>query len=655
MAMAEADKTPPKSARTRRSRGSTLPDSPNAIEIAMDAMAAEGQLSSPAHDLLISQNRLIHAQLTEAKLRHWVERLTLASRLFLAILAAAPVRLVILLVVSAARPRGLIVEPIRTPPDLAQRGLDGNVLSARLLDKLAAMQAETDSARSPDSYQNDWGKDLKIEFAGSGISLGQLDRWLRSKLGKETRISGELWRDAGRMMLNVRGGAEAGNTVSGSEADLDAMLQQAAESIYERTQPYRYGVYLLNNVDRDQQGAAIFTRLRASPDKTDAAWANVGLSNYYQQQGKPQDAIPALRRAIAIQPDMVIAWMNMPLVLSQLGDDEGSYRASVRLKKIMQDPVPGISRRASDMLRPYSDAWEAIQIADYPRAIASFGKTSELQDYSGIRRYAQMAMASALAAEHKPSAAAELLANIGYANDAESLAVFRYLGATTTPGWDTAAARGDWAAAFAQLDAASRPTAELPRDSVTPFRQVLLEPRLALAEAEMGRLASANERIERTSLRCYFCVRVRARVAHLSGQFVATDGWYRAATRLSPSLPFAPLEWGVSQLARGDSAAATTLCAEASSRSPTWADPLKCLGDALQMQRQFSAAIEKYEEAAERTPRWGALQIEWGKALWRSGKREDAREKFRAAATMDLSSADRAHLRKLWTVAIGQA
>ncbi len=51
--------------------------------------------------------------------------------------------------------------------------------------------------------------------------------------------------------------------------------------------------------------------------------------------------------------------------------------------------------------------------------------------------------------------------------------------------------------------------------------------------------------------------------------------------------------------------------------------------------------------AAERTPRWGGLQLAWGRALDSLGRKAEAQEKYLAAAQMDLSAADRAIVQAL--------
>ena len=72
---------------------------------------------------------------------------------------------------------------------MAARGLTGQVVAARLLDRLSQMQTETVSNRAASSYANNWGDDIKVEIPETGVSIGQLYDYLRRWLGHETRIS----------------------------------------------------------------------------------------------------------------------------------------------------------------------------------------------------------------------------------------------------------------------------------------------------------------------------------------------------------------------------------------------------------------------------------------------------------------------------------
>jgi tetratricopeptide (TPR) repeat protein len=94
-------------------------------------------------------------------------------------------------------------------------------------------------------------------------------------------------------------------------------------------------------------------------------------------------------------------------------------------------------------------------------------------------------------------------------------------------------------------------------------------------------------------------------------------------------------------MARGDVAGAIDFYEQAIERGPRWADPQKYWGDALMAQGDEAGAIRKYRAAADRAPQWGALHLAWGRALEAQGRRDQAREKYEQAARMDLSAADR--------------
>ena len=57
------------------------------------------------------------------------------------------------------------------------------------------------------------------------------------------------------LSLTARAGGNGAAEVGGPEADLDALVQRLAESVYRLTQPYRYGVYLATN-DRKTEAVA---------------------------------------------------------------------------------------------------------------------------------------------------------------------------------------------------------------------------------------------------------------------------------------------------------------------------------------------------------------------------------------------------------------
>jgi tetratricopeptide (TPR) repeat protein len=77
---------------------------------------------------------------------------------------------------------------------------------------------------------------------------------------------------------------------------------------------------------------------------------------------------------------------------------------------------------------------------------------------------------------------------------------------------------------------------------------------------------------------------------------------------------------------------------------PRFADPLEMWGEALMLKNRSDLALAKFEEANKYAPNWGRLHLEWAKALWYAGMKDEARKQFASAAGLDLSAADKAAL-----------
>ena len=72
-----------------------------------------------------------------------------------------------------------MIEAFSVPPDLAARGLTGEVVATRFLDQFKAMQAATGSDRPADTFQYNWGSEIKVEIPETGLTFGELGKLLR--------------------------------------------------------------------------------------------------------------------------------------------------------------------------------------------------------------------------------------------------------------------------------------------------------------------------------------------------------------------------------------------------------------------------------------------------------------------------------------------
>jgi hypothetical protein len=102
--------------------------------------------------------------------------------------------------------------------------------------RFGASKPGTGAAINPSST-NYWGDDIKVGIPSTGVSISELERFLREKLGHPTHITGEVVRDAKGVSLTARAGPLGGRTVSGSDVAIDELVQKLAESMYGITEP----------------------------------------------------------------------------------------------------------------------------------------------------------------------------------------------------------------------------------------------------------------------------------------------------------------------------------------------------------------------------------------------------------------------------------
>ncbi|NEX94933.1 hypothetical protein [Caulobacter sp. 17J65-9] len=646
--------------RARRVR-EEAPTTPDPIEIAMDLERGDASPDSPARRVLIEHHRLLSAQVVQARLARVRERIAVA-RDFAAAGLVVVVFVGVLGVLWAARQAdGLVVEPFSVPPAMAERGLDGAAVASLFLDKLSALQAQTQSGRAPASYGHDWGEDLSVDIAGSGVSVGDVWRELRRSLGHESRMTGGLVQENGRLSLVVRTGATAVEPAVGAEGDLDALLQTAAERVYEQTQPYRYAMWLgrrARALPRGPERAAlearsveILKRLTNDESPVERVWAYNGLG--VQDDLPPEQGAVFLRAGLEIDPDHNFLLGNLAGLESALGHDaaaaELSARALAGLKRKPKDMNPAVI--AADL--PGTEADVAAVWGDYGRAAEFYAKAADVPVNNTGLDYTPV-VAEALIFNHDLAAARRRLARAGLTDDAAVAARVAPADRVLTPWTFAMEEAGDWAGAVVQLGAADPIYATRLTVRSEPLRRTLLWPRLAYAKARAGDLAGAQALIARTPADCLLCVTVRGQIAALAGDKAGADRWLAEAVRQAPNLPFPFSAWGQVKAARGDQDGAIALYRKAQKLGPRWADPLKFEADALVAKGEAKKALALYRKAAALAPRWGALHLAWGDALAGLGRRDEAQARWREAAAADPASARRVSEAKLLAATLGR-
>ena len=614
-------------------------------------MAVSGKSpSTAALEVLETNAALMREQIGLARNERFRNRIRAVRDTAIAALVIVLIVTAGVVVWNASRASGLVIQPFTVPPQLAQDGLDGRAVAALFQDELVGLEAATVSARPAASFRNDWSEAITIEVEAGGLSLTEAYRALTRWLGRETLLGGGFRRTPGGLELVVRTSDGTTVTVQGPAESPESLIRKAAERIYEKTQPYRYAVYLQQAAEARPPGPeqqalivrsrAILRALMSSPSETEQLWALNGLA---RALGTPNtDVAPLLRTALEIDPEHPIILFNLSGQLFRRGQDEAGLDFARRAAASMS-----ARRNRAKMSEEGQLSLPMSLDARLPSFEGNWLKAVQIQTRNASRfsapvywRANMRERLDALIALHQPSAALSLSNRLELDDDLNrSVSQALYL-----PHAGAAAELGQWPQALAALRAWEVEKAPSLPPRFSPLRQTYLWPRLAYAQARTGDLAGAQALIAATPLDCYLCVRERARIAELAGDRASADRWSAEARRQGPSLPFAFAERGQMLMARGDVDGAIDFYEQAVERGPRWADPQKYWGDALMAQGDEAGAIRKYRAAADRAPRWGALHLAWGRALEAQGRRDQAREKYTEAARMDLSAIDRAEV-----------
>ncbi len=614
----------------RARKPSPAPTTVDPVELALDAEAGSGVADapdSPARRVLLKHEQLIGWQIAGQRAGFALRVLTAIAGLLAAIAIGWTL-------IDATRYQGLVVQAFSAPPDMAARGLTGEVIAGKLLDDLVRMQTRTESVRAAGSYAIDWGDEVEVQIPQTGVSIGDLQRVLRQQLGRETRISGVVYRlPDGQLSVTARTGGAAGATFVCPEAEFDSLITKSAESVYSQTQPYRYSVYL-KTTGRVDEAVQVLAAFQGRKD-TEAAWALRGWAYIDMDADRYALARAKTLAALKIAPDMAALYYTLHQAEGGLGHSEATLTALRRSKRLFRNRASReVSSDGVETMVYVMNLQELALTADY-RGLAGLEKPN--QNFGLAQTSWAIDKAIAWGPAHEPGKVVALLGSARAWNDDVPAHRFEDARRAVASGLNHATI-GDWAAAAAQYEATWAILQAVPQTS--QIRYNILPP-LAEAWARTGRVTQARALLARLPLDCDDCLIARSTVEALAAEKALSDRLFVRAQIQAPSNPFARIAWGQARLARGDGGGALDLFRQARKLGPYWADPLKLEGDAEMALGRPGRAAQAYARAARLAPRWGGLHLAWSQALSADGRAAEGADKLRLARGMVLSPADR--------------
>ena len=283
--------------------------------------------------------RLIHlrGESREGTLRRIGMRLRLGFMVFVALLSTAIGIGLAVRVRDAATSRRVVIEPFDVPAGPATAGINGKIVAAGLLDVLRGIQSANRTTAEGRQLANAWTSEISVEIPETGLSVGQIERVLKDRLGHDQHVEGDLIAtEKGGLALTVRANGIPSKTFTDEGRNLDQLLTQAGEYVYSRSQPGLWNNYLVNNARTDE--AIAFSKANyVGVDASEKpymlnAWGNA----IYAKGGETAnaEALPFYREAVRLKPDYWTAYNNIMASLMALGDEEGAVQTGEQLKKL---------------------------------------------------------------------------------------------------------------------------------------------------------------------------------------------------------------------------------------------------------------------------------------------------------------------------------
>jgi tetratricopeptide (TPR) repeat protein len=577
-----------------------------ALALAIPAAHHDPELGRITSEYLAEQRALVKLQIKHfdeerrlaiaaAKRKRLSDRLRIGLQLFVVLVALGAVVGVAAMFWDALTDHGIKVEAFEVPADMTDKGLTGQVVAKKLLDRIAEVDRGSTTVRAANSFANNWGKDIKVEVPETGISIGEISHWIHDRFGHATHVGGEVYHTSNGVNVSVRVGNNPLIETHGTEEELPTLIQAAATQVYAQTQPYSYGFWLASQGQIDEANA-IFRQLYIEGSPVDRIWALHGLAN---DQESPEKEIALEQRVLAEDPHFLLSALNVASAESRLGHEESALSKLLALladKRGLADELLSPSGRT--LLLTLAKQDRDMLLCDFQSANADANLLEDDAIPTNWRGLARQQRVEILIQLHDPQSATELLELVPASKSARGEIRGSYLRSRL------AAEGGDWAEAMLEIE---RTNATNHGESVKAIR---LRNPLFAAElyAHAGRNTEADEMLASLASDNYDGWRARGRIATLRQNYPNGEQALAEAVRQAPSFAPAYNDWGDLLYAKGDLPGAITKYGDANQRSPHWADPLKGWGDALAKQGNAKQALAKYEDALKYAPNWVALR-----------------------------------------------
>lgn len=265
----------------------------------------------------------LRGQAREVELRRFGLRLRVGFHLGIGLVLLAIGIGALLMIHDAVNSRSVVIEPFDIAPNVAAQVPNGKIVATGLLDVLTAIKASTHTMTEHRELANAWSNDIAIEVPETGVSIGQIERLLRTRFGHDVTIDGDLVQAGeGDLALTVRGTVILAKTFTGHAGDLPHLLTQAGEYVYGQSQPGMWSVYLEshNRLDEALQFIDAAYPAADSSERTHLLLSRGSVLRDKGKKGAMRENVRLTREALRLKPDYWVAYANLTNSLVGLGD-----------------------------------------------------------------------------------------------------------------------------------------------------------------------------------------------------------------------------------------------------------------------------------------------------------------------------------------------
>jgi tetratricopeptide (TPR) repeat protein len=502
------------------------------------------------------------------------------------------------LLYQAVTAAAIEVLPISVPESLAKQGYTSEAVTLQLREALLDLVKEAKTSKSTANVvkQDD---ELTVALPQTGISLDTIAAQIRAHFGVGNwwKVSGNIESDGDNLTLDIslEGEKEYKKIiVSESIHSVGELFSSAALSIYQVIDPYVVAASFMDkNPEKSIELAHQIIAMYPASD-VNVAWAHILVSAVSQD---PHEEVREAAAAIALQPNILAAHLDLGLALGEQGETEA---ATEEFKKAM-----AIDPRSGDAYVDFGSVLlqqrkAAAAIDQFNKAIAVDPRNADAYTYLGL----------ALLQQRKVDEAIDQF-NRALAADPRNVDAHVGLGS----------ALRQQGKADAAIDEFNKAVAIDPKNADAHYNlgtEFQAQRNLDTAIEEFDKVIAVDPENEDAHYNLGIALKDQ-------GKLDAAIEEYNDALDIDPENQNAHYNLGIALQAQGKFDAAIGEFQKVVAIDPKNADAYNNLGIALKDQRNFDAAIEVYMKAVAIDPAREyvhnnlgvALQAE-GSSIWRS-------------------------------------